>query len=144
MDMGVIWFVAVAVFLLIEAATYQMVSIYFAIGAVGGLAAYLFGAGMYIQFAIFIAVSAVLIVLLRPISMRMLKNRDKDSLTNTDTLIGRNVYITEEVNNIKESGQGKVNGNYWTVRSADNSVIPVGNVAEIEKIEGVKLIVKEN
>ncbi len=144
MDMGIVWFIAVAVFLMIEAATYQMVSIYFAVGAVGGLIAYLLGAGTYIQLVIFIAVSAVLIVLLRPISMKMLKNRDKDAVTNTDTLIGRNVYITEEVNNIKESGQGKINGNYWTVRSTDNSVIPAGSVAEIEKIEGVKLIVKEN
>ena len=50
--------------------------------------------------------------------------------------------ITCDVDNIRGLGEGKVDGKVWTVRSIDNSHVLKGESAIIEKIEGVKLIVK--
>ncbi len=51
--------------------------------------------------------------------------------------------ITCDVDNIRGLGEGKVDGKVWTVRSIDNSHVLKGETAVIEKIEGVKLIVRE-
>ena len=63
--------------------------------------------------------------------------------TNADSLIGKKVYITKDVNNIEGSGEGRINGADWSVRSSDGSVITKGTSAVVERIEGVKLIVRE-
>ncbi len=141
-NMGLIWFIALIVFLTLEGATYQLISVYFAIGSVGGLITYMLGLGVWSQVIVFFAISVISLALLRPISMKLLKN--KGTKTNAESLIGARVYITKEVDNIKESGEGKINGIYWTVRSTDDTVIPADTVATVEKIEGVKLIVKES
>lgn len=139
--LGVIWFAAVIVFLVIEGVTYQLVSVYLALGAVGGLAMYMTGFDFTAQMLVFLAVSVILLILVRPISVKAMK---KNKLrTNADSLIGQQVYITKEVDNIKGSGECRVNGADWSVRSSDGAVIPEGVTAVVEKIEGVKLIVRE-
>ena len=135
---GVVWFIAIILFLIIEGLTYQIVSIYLAIGAVGALITYLLGFGYMAQVMVFLILSLVLLCLLRPISMKYIRK----TKTNADSIIGKRVYITKEVNNIADTGEGKVGGMYWSVRSADNTIIPENSVAIVEKIEGVKLIVK--
>lgn len=139
--LGVIWFIAIIVFLILEAVTYQLVSIYLAIGAVGGLVMYMLGFDFIPQMIVFLILSIILLCLLRPISVKAMKNRTLK--TNADSLIGEKVYITKDVNNIEGSGEGRINGADWSVRSSDGSVITKGTSAVVERIEGVKLIVRE-
>lgn len=139
--LGVIWFIAIIVFLILEAVTYQLVSIYLAIGAVGGLVMYMLGFDFIPQMIVFLILSIILLCLLRPISVKAMKNRTLK--TNADSLIGEKVYITKDVNNIEGSGEGRINGAEWSVRSSDGSVITKGTSAVVERIEGVKLIVRE-
>lgn len=140
MEQAVIWILGIIVFIILEAVTYQLVSIWFAVGALGGLVASFVGVNFYVQMAVFIAVSFIFILCLRPISMKFLK--PKNIKTNAQSLVGKEVLITSDVDNIKGLGEGKTDGKVWTVRSIDNSQIVKGEVAVIEKIEGVKLIVK--
>lgn len=140
MDLNIIWILAVVAFVILEAVTYQLVSIWFVFGAVSGMIAAVCGANFYIQMAVFIIVSLIFLAVLRPVSMKLVKRQDFK--TNADGLLGENVLITQEVSNIKGTGQGKVNGMVWTVRSDDDETVPVGTVAEIKRIEGVKLIIK--
>ncbi len=142
MTIGALWFIAIVGFLILEGVTYQLVSIFLAIGAVGGLVMYMLGFAFVPQMIVFLAVSVLMLCLLRPISVRMMK-KNKEFRTNADSLIGQRVYITKEVNNIAGIGEGKVNGAEWMVRSADDSTIPEGTIAIIERIEGVKLIVRQ-
>lgn len=142
MSQGIIWLIAIVVFLVLEAVTYQLVSIWFAIGAVGGLIAYVCGAGFYLQFGIFVILSVVLLAALRPVSLRLVKNRKIK--TNADSLEGKTVLITSEVDNLKGTGQGKIDGMVWTVRSAKpGEVISEGATARVVKIEGVKIIAEK-
>lgn len=139
MTAEMIWFLGVVAFLVIEGLTYQLVSIYLAAGAVGGLITALLGFGFMPQMTVFSIVSLLLLILVRPISIKAIKN--KSIKTNMDSLIGGNVMITKEVDNLRACGEGKIDGKTWTVRSADNSIIPENTIATVERIEGVKLIV---
>ncbi len=139
MDMSVIWIIAIVGFAVLEAATYQLVSVWFSIGSIGGLAAHLLGYNFTVQMGVFLILAVITLCCLRPLSLKKLK--PKGLKTNTDGLIGENVLITETVDNIKGQGKGSVNGMTWTVRSSDGSQIPEKTKAKVEKIEGVKLIV---
>ncbi|MGN0683812.1 MAG: NfeD family protein, partial [Oscillospiraceae bacterium] len=96
---GIIWLTAIVAFIILEAVTYQIVSIWFVFGAIGGMITYLLGADFYVQLIVFIAVSAILLSILRPLSMKLVKRQDFK--TNSDSLIGKNILITQEVSNIK-------------------------------------------
>ncbi|MCH5210306.1 MAG: NfeD family protein [Oscillospiraceae bacterium] len=136
-----VWLIGIIVFLILEGVTYQLVSIWFAVGAAGGLIASVMGARFNIQMTVFLAISIVLLICLRPVSKKLL--RTKKEKTNVDSLIGKDVLITKEVNNLLGNGEGKINGMQWTVRNADgDTVIPEGETVTVEKVEGVKLIVK--
>lgn len=138
-DIHVIWLIGVVVFAVLEGVTYQMISIWFVFGAVGGLITSLITDSFPIQMTVFLALSVLMLAILRPLSMKLLKNQDFKS--NTDSLVGKEVLITQEVSNIKGTGQGKINGMVWTVRSEEDTPLPAGETARIERIEGVKLIV---
>ena len=57
MEQAVIWILGIIAFIILEAVTYQLVSIWFAIGALGGMIAAFSGVNFYVQMAVFIAVS---------------------------------------------------------------------------------------
>lgn len=143
MDYLIIWLIGVALFAGIEALTYQLVSIWFSIGSIGAFLATYAGLGLNIQLGVFIALSIGTLLLLRPLSMRFMK-RNGETKTNVNALIGREVLITKRVDNRASEGEGKINGLVWLVRSTDeNIVIESGEIAVIERVEGVKLIVKK-
>lgn len=137
----ILWIISIIGFIIFEAATYQMLSIWFVFGAIGGFVVSLCGLSFYWQMGIFLAISVILLLILRPITMRLVKKQDFKS--NVDGLIGKNVLITEEVSNINGTGQGKVSGMVWTVRGENDEPIKVGENVKIKKIEGVKLIVEK-
>ncbi len=141
LGMEILWLAGIVAFIILEAVTYQLISIWFVIGAIGGLIATMCGVDFYVQMAVFLAISILLLILLRPVSMKLIKKQDFKS--NADSLIGKSILVTQEVNNIKGTGQGKVNGMVWTVRSETDETIAAGELAEIKRIEGVKLIVKK-
>lgn len=61
-----IWIVGIIAFVVLEAVTYQLVSIWFAVGAVGGLIAEILGARFNIQMSVFLAISVILLLCLLP------------------------------------------------------------------------------
>ena len=140
MDIGFLWIGAVIAFVIIEAATYQLVSVWFAVGSIGGMITYMLGFNFGAQMAVFLILSVITLLCLRPLSMKFLK--PKGLKTNADSLVGKEVLITKAVSNVGASGEGKINGMTWTVRSEDGSDIDKGAVAVVKKIEGVKLIVE--
>lgn len=139
MTTTIIWAISIVVFVILEAATYQLVSIWFAVGAVGGLIASICGASFTVQMIVFLIISALFLLFLRPVSVKLLKPRG--ARTNVDSVIGKEAVVTKEIDNLRGTGEAKVDGMMWTARSGDNSVIPKDTAAVIDKVEGVKLIV---
>lgn len=86
-------------------------------------------------------VSLALLIFTRPWAVEHLnKNVEK---TNVDSLIGENAVILEEVDNLKGTGKAMVNGLEWSARTEeDGEKIEKDTVVTIEKVQGVKLIVR--
>ena len=141
MEFAVYWLIALIVFLVIEAATLGLATIWFAGGALVALIAAMCGVGLGIQVASFLVVSLVLLIFTRPFAVRFLS---KDTLkTNVDRVIGMEGVVTEEISNLAGTGKVSLGGNIWTARTEnEGGTIPVDAVVAVLRVEGVKLIVK--
>lgn len=141
MEYAVYWLIALVVFLVIEAATLGLATIWFAGGALVALIVAMCGAGLGIQVASFLVVSLVLLIFTRPFAVRFLS---RDTLkTNVDRVIGMEGVVTEEISNLAGTGKVSLGGNIWTARTEnEGGTIPVDAVVAVLRVEGVKLIVK--
>ncbi len=92
------------------------------------------------QLLIFALLSLALLIFTRPFAVKKLKV--KKTPTNSDSLIGKKVLVTEKITEL-EKGAVKVNGVIWTARSEDNSEIAKGAECTVTEIEGVTLVVKK-
>ena len=135
-----VWLGLIVAFIAVEAATVNLVSIWFIGGSVAGLVCAILGAPTLLQFAVFILVSALLLALLRPVLKKYL--RVKPTKTNADRLVGQEALVTEQIDNLRETGAIRINGVLWTAKSADDTQIPIGTRVVIERIEGAKVYVK--
>ena len=135
----IIWLVLFVVFLLAEAATVTMVSLWFAGGALAALIVAATGGGTGFQVAVFLAVSAALLACLRPIARKLFIPRL--TRTNVDAMVGTQGYVTADIDNIAATGKVKLGAMEWTARSADGSPIPAGTLVTVDRIEGVKAFV---
>ena len=135
-----LWLGAMVVFGIVEALTAGLVSIWFVAGSAAALIGALLGAGMGVQVALFLAVSALALAVTRPLLRKVIDA--KAVPTNADRVLGDSGKVTETIDNENSTGAVYVDGKTWTARSADGSVIPAGTRVTVERIEGVKLFVK--
>ena len=135
-----VWLGLIVAFIAVEAATVNLVSIWFIGGAVAGLVCAILDVSVLLQWTVFIAVSAGLLALLRPVLKKYL--RVKPTRTNADRLVGQEALVTEQIDNLRETGAIRINGVLWTAKSADDTQIPIGTRVVIERIEGAKVYVK--
>ncbi len=139
--MSIVWLAALVIFLIAEAMTVGLTSIWFAVGALGALIASQLGAPVWAQIALLLLLSAAALLLLRPLARRYLKPRY--SATNADRVIGAEAVVTRQIDNLRGEGQVNVAGQTWTARSVSDAVLPAGTKVTVERIEGVKVFVKE-
>ena len=140
MNMLWLWGGVAVVTLVAEIATTALVSIWFTIGAVGALIAAAAGVSPLAQLLIFLLLSIVSLLLIRPLTRRLVGPRVIP--TNTDRLLGMEAKVTEGIDNDNAAGAVYVDGKTWTARSANGHPIPTGELVEVAAIEGVKLIVR--
>jgi membrane protein implicated in regulation of membrane protease activity len=135
-----IWVGLVILFSLIEALTFNLTTVWFALSALIMVFLSLLPIPMPAQILIFLGLSAVFLFFTRPIVIKKFKiGRVK---TNVDGLIGKYAIVTREISEF-ESGEIKVNGLYWTARTEDGAEIKEGIKCEIIRIEGVHAIVRQ-
>lgn len=134
-----IWLAAVVAFIVLEGVTYQLVAAWFVAGAIAGMITSIAGADFAVQMIVFLAVSVLFMALFRPIAMKRLNNQKLK--TNSDGLVGKQILITTDVSNTNGCGEGKLDGKIWSVRTESGEELKSGDVAEVKRIEGVKLIV---
>lgn len=136
--MKIVWLVTAIVLAIIEAATINLVTIWFIASALVSLLLAYLGVSTYIQIAVFVLVGVVLLVLTKkPLENLLKKTKQK---TNADRVLDMNGIVTEEITEEKP-GEVKVDGKKWTAIS--NKTIKEGSKVKILKIDGVKLIVEE-
>ena len=135
-----VWLGLIVAFIAVEAATVNLVSIWFIGGAVAGLVCAILGAGTLLQVTVFILVSALMLALLRPVLKKYL--RVKPTKTNADRLLGQEALVTEKIDNLQETGAIRINGVLWTAKSLEDAQIPTGTRVIIRRIEGAKVYVE--
>ena len=137
-----IWLGIVALFLVIEAATVGLTTIWFAGGALIAAIAAWIGAGEAVQWILFIAVSLVLLIFTRPVAVRYM-NKDVEK-TNVERLMGQKAVVIQEIDNLNQTGLIRVGDVEWMARTKSDDVqIPEKAVVVIKEVQGVKLIVEE-
>lgn len=135
----VVWLALMVVFLVAEAMTVTVVSLWFAAGALAAMIAAMLGGQLWLQVTLFLVVSAIFLACLRPVIRK--RFTPKITSTNVDAMVGSRGYVTADVDNMAATGTVKLGGMEWSARSADGSGIPAGTLVQVERIEGVKAIV---
>ena len=137
--MIIFWAVVLLAFIVVEAVTVNLVSAWFAAGALAATLCAFFGGEIWLQVVLFFVVSAVMLVLLRPMAKKHFT--PKLTKTNVDAVIGTTGKVTIRIDNDASTGQVKLGAMEWTARSADGSVIEEGTRITVDRIEGVKVFV---
>lgn len=137
----IMWLIALIIFIVIEAVTVTLVSVWFAGGSLVGMLAAALHAPLWLQVVLFLVVSLVLLFYTRPFAMKHF-NKDREK-TNVSGIIGKQGIVTNEINNLHGEGQVTVGGQEWSARNiVDGEVIPEGSIVTVEEIKGVKLMVR--
>ena len=136
---AVIWLVLLVLFVLAEAATVTVVSLWFAIGALAALVVSMCSGPVWLQIVVFAVISAVMLWTLRPV----IKKHFTPNLTRTniDAVIGSTGMVTVEINNTLAQGTILINGMEWSARSASGESISANTLARVERVEGVRVFV---
>ena len=136
--MKILWLVTAIVLAIIEAATINLVTIWFIASALVSLLLAYLGVSTYVQIAVFVLLGVVLLILTKkPLEKLLKKTKQK---TNADRVLDMSGIVTEEIKEDKP-GEVKVDGKRWTAISKQN--LKEGSKVKILKIDGVKLIVEE-
>ena len=137
--MTLLWFILMVVFIMAEASTVAVVSVWFAAGALVAMIASMLDAAVWLQVVLFLAVSAVLLWSLRPFTKKWLTPRL--TRTNVDAVIGTAGIVTGAIDNTLSAGQVKLGAMEWTARSSSGEPIAAGTQIVVDRIEGVKVFV---
>ncbi len=137
-----IWAVLVVIFIIAEIATVQLVSIWFAAGAlVTMLCAYFTDLSFIGQLVVFIVSSAVFLALTMPIIMSRRKKKGYVS-TNSELDIGKTAVVIQDIDTDKGTGRVTLDGVDWSAVPANGEVIPTGSVVTVKAVNGAKLTVE--
>ena len=140
-EMTVFWLIAMVALFIVEAATVNLVTLWFAFGALGALITSLLGGQLWLQIVVFIAVTIITLIPTRKIAKKYF-SKSHHQPTNTDMVIGQTCIVTEGIDNVLATGAVKCMGKEWTARSSNGEKIAAGETVTATAIEGVKLIVR--
>ena len=136
-----IWLILLIIFILIEIATVGLLTIWFAGGALAAFFVSLFRLGTAVQVIVFLSVSLVLVLLIRPLAQK--KFNSGHIRTNAQTLIGEEAVVLESIDNLQSKGRVMIRGQEWSARSVDDKEkFEKGEVVQVMSISGVKLMVR--
>ena len=138
--MQFLWIAFLIAAVVLEALTADLVAIWFLPAALVSLVLSFFPVPPIVQILVFVVLGLALVIAFRPLCVRLM--RVKKQATNADALLGQICLVTEQIDNIKEQGEVKLNGLCWSARSEDGREIAVGEEVTVVEIRGVKLIVK--
>lgn len=140
--MALFWIILAVVFLIIEAITLGLSTIWCAIGCFVAAILASFNAPNWVQMLAMIIVSislfTVYIIWIKP---HFGKLRGEKDPTNADRVIDKVGTVIKDINVLDAVGQVKVNGQIWSA-TADKD-IPMGKKVKVLEIRGVKLVVVE-
>lgn len=137
---GFVWLALIVLGIVIEAASPQLVAVWFVLGAVAALISSFFGVEIWVQVVIALAVTVIALIGTRPLVRKIMLSRPEK--TNADRFIGCEGIVTSDIDDISGTGRVTVMGSSWSAYSEEGKMIPEGTKVIVEGIKGVKLAVK--
>jgi|LAHS01.1.fsa_nt_gb membrane protein implicated in regulation of membrane protease activity len=140
--MWIIWLVVFVLALVIEAIGTDLVSIWFAAGALIALILSLIqGVNWWIELIVFMVVSIATLCCFRPLVHRFMRRDLVNS--NVDEMVHKKGTLIAKID-LLHHGEVKINDVVWTaIADEEKTSIPVGAIVEVLAVSGNKLIVKE-
>lgn len=134
-----LWIVVAVVMALIEALSLGMFTMWFVIGAIAALVAQLLGFGAVVQIVVFLVVSVVLLVALRPYA---LKHRNRGEAAEP-SVIGQSARVIIDIPADGTPGRVETADRMtWAALSATGEAIEFGARVHIVGQESIKLLVE--
>ncbi len=140
MEPWIIWLIVAAFFFILEIATEGFLVFWFGIGAVASIGTSFLTENISIQIAVFAVVSILLVLSTRKLTDKM---KPKEVPTNVYTILGKKAVVSQAIDNLKGSGQIKIDGDIWSAKSESDEPIEEGASVEILNIDGVRAVVKK-
>jgi membrane protein implicated in regulation of membrane protease activity len=143
MAVALIWLIAALGLAAAEALTGDMFLLMLSGGALAAAgSSWLFGLPVWVDGAVFLVVSVLLLVLVRPIVRRRLV-ADKGLPEPAKALEGRHALVLDRVS--RDNGQVKLDGEVWTARPfGDDEVYEPGDEVTVMHIDGATAVVWKN
>lgn len=136
-----IWLVLAVFFLALEIVTTGFLVFWFSIGALIAMCSSFFIENTIIQTTIFLISSTILLFATKSFVQKVTK-KDMNIQTNVYSIQNKIGKVTLDINPIEGNGQIKVNGEVWSAKSSNDILIPKDTEVLVEKIDGVKAIVR--
>lgn len=135
------WWLVIAIALgIAEVFTTFLVFGMFAVGAAGASLVASLHQGPIPQAIVFVAVSAALLVLIRPIARRHLLRTPVETRTGIAALVGQSATVIARVD--ASGGRVKIGGEVWSARALHpDQVLEPGTVVDVIEIKGATALV---
>ena len=137
----IMWIIAMIVLTIVELCTFNMITIWFVLGALAAFIASVAGVGVSAQLWIFVIVSLLMLAVTYPVVSKKLML--KKTSTNADRLIGMKGVVTDEITSVKFAGKVSINGQEWSAIEKNGTNVEEGEIVKITEINGVKLVVEK-
>lgn len=139
--MWIVWLILTVVFLIIEAVTLGLATVWCAAGSLAAMVMDLCGCSTTWQLIVMIVVSVICFVIcmiwIKPQFDKRQKNNFKP--TNADRVLNQEGVVIKTINPIEGVGQIKVMGQIWSAKASEK--LEEGTLVKVDRMEGVKLFV---
>lgn len=132
------WLAATIFFVFIEASTFNLVSVWFAVGGAAALVSCIFTGSLRVQSTVFVAVSILCLLALRPLTARL---RRPLTPTNGDLNVGRTATILTPVTD-DAPGRARLDGVDWNAQAVPGASFAPGDKCRVAAIRSTTLIVE--
>ncbi|MDR0347437.1 MAG: NfeD family protein [Coriobacteriales bacterium] len=136
-----VWLILAAALYIGEMLTVTFFLLPFGIGATVAFLANLFGLDLWLQWVLFVVVSLLALVLLRPLVKRLTAGAEKTK-SGVDRLIGMTGHIIEGSTSSGEN-RARVEREVWNVTTETGTRLAIDTPVKVLRVEGVHLIVEE-
>ena len=139
--MVIFWMAVVAVALVAEIFTAELVAIWFIPSALISMILAIYSVEVWIQWTVFLVTSTIMLIVAFKFIRKLILKNHGNKKTDTDILIGRDARVEENISNSDMTGAVKIDGKIWSARMVnDSETAVVGEFVTVEYISGVKLI----
>jgi membrane protein implicated in regulation of membrane protease activity len=114
-------------------------AVFLTVGALAAAVAALLGADVFIQAIVFLALSLVGILAIRP---ALIRRRRPRLVSGAQGMVGQTAIVTEAIEGEHDRGHVEVAGERWPAVSADGEPIKADSSVTIIEIRGATLVVQ--